>query len=189
MKIFIPIAFISAVTVWAVPTLVLDVVGPSSVVDVHNLRVKAILKNIGDETLKLLNDPRTILSTAITDTFRISSASGSPVFTGIMIKYKPSMDAALNKANTFTVLAPGQSVETTHDLAGVYDFTLTGTGTYHFSAENVFNYVDASGALKPIQATTNTHTFELAGSLAIDRAYTPSSWKREVTYTNCSAEQ
>ncbi|KAG9081839.1 hypothetical protein FRC07_014400, partial [Ceratobasidium sp. 392] len=151
--------------------------------------VKATLKNTGDETLKLLNDPRTVLSKAKTNTFAISSESGSPAFTGIKVKYVPSKAAALNKESTFTVLAPGQSVEIVHNLAGVYNFTHAGEGSYNFGAANVFNYVDASGALKTIEASANTHQFKIAGKLAAGNGYTPSLSKRAVTYTGCTSSQ
>ncbi|KAG8737889.1 hypothetical protein FRC11_001796, partial [Ceratobasidium sp. 423] len=62
----------------AAPGLALDVAAPSSSVDVDGLIVKATLKNTGDVTLKLLNDPRSVLSKAKTNTFSISSASGTP---------------------------------------------------------------------------------------------------------------
>ncbi|KAG9121877.1 hypothetical protein FRC07_001978 [Ceratobasidium sp. 392] len=189
MKSFVSAVLLSAVAVSAAPSLVLDVTGPSNVVDVHGLSVKATLKNTGDETLKLLNDPRTVLSKAKTNTFAISSKSGSPAFTGIKVKYVPSRAAALNKESTFTVLAPGQSVEIVHDLAGVYNFTRTGEGSYNFGASNVFNYVDTSGALKAIEASTNTHQFKIAGKLAAGNGYTPTLSKRAVTYTGCSSTQ
>ncbi|KAG8740761.1 hypothetical protein FRC10_003919 [Ceratobasidium sp. 414] len=189
MKIFVSTALVSVIAVSAAPSLFLNVIGPSSVVDVHGLSVKATLKNTGDETLKLLNDPRTILSKARTDTFRISSASGSPTFTGIKVKYAPSKIAALNLESAFTVLAPGQSVEVTHDLAGVYNFTLSGEGAYNFGTANVFDYVDASGALKTIEASTNTHHFKLAGRLATGNRYISTLSKREVTYTGCNENQ
>ncbi|KAG9088190.1 hypothetical protein FS749_002367 [Ceratobasidium sp. UAMH 11750] len=189
MRFFASTALVSAVAVAAAPSLMLDVVGPSSVVDIHGLSVKVTLRNTGDETLKLLNDPHTVLSLAKTNALRISSASGSPTFTGIKVKYVPAKVAALNKESTFTVLAPGQSFEITHDLAGVYNFTLTGEGAYSFGAANIFNYVDASGALKTIQASTNIHKFKLAGRLASGHGYTPTLSRRDVSYTGCTAEQ
>ncbi|KAG9090728.1 hypothetical protein FRC06_000907 [Ceratobasidium sp. 370] len=189
MRFLVSTALVSAIAVSAAPGLVLDIIGPSSVVDVHGLSVKTTLKNTGDETLKLLNDPRTVLSKAKTDTFKISSASSSPTFTGIKVKYVPSKAAALNSEGVFTVLAPGQSVEITHDLAGVYNFTLSGEGAYSFGAANVFNYVDASGALKTIEANVNTHKFKLAGRLATQKRYMPTVLKREVTYKDCSPAQ
>ncbi|KAG9092084.1 hypothetical protein FRC06_000253 [Ceratobasidium sp. 370] len=94
------------------------------------------------DTLKLLNYPRTVLSKAEIDNFMISSASGSLTLTSITVKYVPSKAVTLNKESTFTVLASCQSVKTTHDLAGVCDFTLSSEGAYSFSPANVFNYVD-----------------------------------------------
>ncbi|KAG8738136.1 hypothetical protein FRC10_007258 [Ceratobasidium sp. 414] len=185
MKFFVSTALASVVAVSAAPSLFLNVTVPSSVVDIHGLSVKATLKNTGDETLKLLNDPSTVLSTARTDTFSISSESGSPDFTGIKLKYVPSLDAALNEEGTFTVLAPGQSVEITHDLAGVYDFTKAGEGAYKFSAANHFHYVGTTGALKRIKARTHTRLFRVAGKLAAALERKPIG----VGYTGCSAEQ
>ncbi|KAG9118927.1 hypothetical protein FRC07_006296 [Ceratobasidium sp. 392] len=189
MRSFVSVALVSAVAVSSTPSLVLDVAGPTSIVDVHDLSVKATLKNTGDEILKLLNDPRTVLSKAKTNTFAISSESGSPAFTGIKVKYVPSNAVALNKESTFTVLAPGQSVEIVHDLAGVYNFTRAGEGSYNFGAANIFNYVDASGALKTIEATTSTHQFKIAGKLATGNGHTPALSRRAVTYTGCTATQ
>ncbi|QRV92782.1 peptidyl-Lys metalloendopeptidase [Ceratobasidium sp. AG-Ba] len=193
MKSFTSIAIASAVVVSATPSLVLDVAGPSSVVDVDGLSVTITLKNTGDETIKacLLNDPRTILSNANTDTFSISSESGSPKFTGIRMKYVPANAAALNKNSTFTVLAPGQTFEITHDLAGVYDFTSSGEGSYSFDTANVFDYVDAAGTLVNIEASSNTHQFKIAGKLgeSNDRTSPSRLSRRAVTYTGCSSSQ
>jgi hypothetical protein len=61
------------------------------------------------------------------------SASGSPRFTGIKAKYVPSKAAALNKESAFTVLTTGQTVEITHNLADVYNFTSAGEGAYTVS--------------------------------------------------------
>ncbi|QRV77968.1 peptidyl-Lys metalloendopeptidase [Ceratobasidium sp. AG-Ba] len=175
MRSFVSAALVSAVAVSATPSLILDVAGPDAAVDASGLL--------------LLNDPRTILSKAKTNTFIISSESGTPRFTGIKAKYVPSKAAALNKDSTFTVLAPGQSVEIVHDLAGVYNFTSTGEGAYNFEAGNLFNYIDASGALKTIEASTNTHKFKIAGKLAAGNSYTPNLSKRAVSFTGCSSTQ
>ncbi|QRV77969.1 peptidyl-Lys metalloendopeptidase [Ceratobasidium sp. AG-Ba] len=172
---FVSLALVSAVAVSATPSLLLDVAGPSSVVDVYGLN--------------LLNDPRTVLSKAKTNTFSILSKSGSPKFTGIKAKYVPSKAAALGKDATFTVLAPGQSFKIVHELAGVYNFTSTGEGAYTFGAGNVFNYIDESGALKTIQASSNKHKFKIAGELAARNSYTPNLSKRAVSFTGCNPTQ
>ncbi|KAG9084470.1 hypothetical protein FS749_005207 [Ceratobasidium sp. UAMH 11750] len=57
MRFFISTALASVIAVSAAPSLLLNVVGPSSAVDVHGLTVKATLKNTGDETLKASDYP------------------------------------------------------------------------------------------------------------------------------------
>ncbi|CAE6487170.1 unnamed protein product [Rhizoctonia solani] len=189
MKSSVSAVLLSAMAVWAAPSLVLDVAGPASIVDVDGLTVKATLKNTGDVALKLLNDPRTVLSKAKTNTFTISSASGTPKFTGLYAKYVPSKAAAIAKESTFTILAPGQSIEIEHNLAGVYNFTQSGEGAYSFNAANVFNHVEQSGELKTIQASSNSHKFQLAGKLAASNGYTNTISKRAVSYTSCTSAQ
>lgn len=75
-----------AACVAAAPSLKLTVSGPQSVTDVDNLSVKAVVTNTGSETVKLLNDPRTVLSNWRTNSFAIEGAAGSPDFTGIKVK-------------------------------------------------------------------------------------------------------
>ncbi|CAE6350519.1 unnamed protein product [Rhizoctonia solani] len=133
--------------------LALDVSAPPSAVDVDGLTVKATLKNTGDVTLKLLNDPRSILSKVNTNTFSISSASGTPYLTGLKVKYLPSKAAQSTQSSAFTVLAPDQTIEIDHDLGCTYSFTGCGESSYNFSASNVFNYVDESGKLNTIEAS------------------------------------
>ncbi|KAG8740760.1 hypothetical protein FRC10_003918 [Ceratobasidium sp. 414] len=60
------------------------------------------------------------------------------------------------------MLAPGQRVENTHDLAGAYKFTLAGEGTYNF---------------------------KLAGRLATSDEYALAPSKREVSYAGCNEKQ
>jgi peptidyl-Lys metalloendopeptidase len=72
--------------------------------------------NIGDEALKLLNDPRGPLNKMPTDTFAIQNPAGKqPNFVGIKVKYVPSQAAAIGKNDAFTILAPGKSVDVEHD--------------------------------------------------------------------------
>ena len=75
-----------AACVAAAPSLKLTVTGPSSVTDVDNLSVKATITNTGSESVKLLKDPRTVLSDWRTNAFAIEGASGTPAFTGIKVK-------------------------------------------------------------------------------------------------------
>lgn len=77
----------SAVSVSASTGLSLKVAGPSSEVNgVDALNVVTTVTNTGDETIKLLNDPRGILSKLPTQAFSITNAVGSsPAFTGAKV--------------------------------------------------------------------------------------------------------
>jgi len=80
---------------------------------VEHLKIVSTVTNTGDETLKVLNDPRGPLNKLPTDTFAITDAKGAqPSFTGIELKYVPNTAAALG---AFTILAPGESVVVEHD--------------------------------------------------------------------------
>jgi hypothetical protein len=90
--------------------------GPEAVEGVSNLKVTTTLTNTGDETLKLLKDPRGALSSAPAHTFTIADETGAtPAFIGKKLKYVPGTAIARNKESSFVVLAPGQSVDVAHD--------------------------------------------------------------------------
>lgn len=134
---------ISALAVSATPKLSLTIGGAEKSADSPALKVIATLTNTGNETLQLLNDPRGILSTIPTNTFRISSANGGdPTFNGLRLKYVPRYVIGKGEADSFTVLKPGESTKVPHDLFDAYDFTAAGAGQYHVNAQNLFLYVD-----------------------------------------------
>lgn len=77
----------SLTAVAAVPMLSLHIGGPSSVQSIDTLDVVTIVKNIGNEPVKLLNHPRSPLSFSPTDIFSISNDRGDePAFTGIEVR-------------------------------------------------------------------------------------------------------
>jgi peptidyl-Lys metalloendopeptidase len=77
---------LAAVAVSATPGLTLTLSGADKVDGVNNLKITATVKNTGDETLKLLNDPRGVLNKLPTEAFQIISESGeSPTFTGVKV--------------------------------------------------------------------------------------------------------
>ncbi|KAB5588004.1 Deuterolysin M35 metalloprotease [Ceratobasidium theobromae] len=160
-----------ALSVSAVPSISLAIGTSKQVNGVDNLTVTTIVHNTGNETLKLLNHPNSLLSTSETDKFEISSENGSPEFIGTMVKYVPDYAIRQNYNNndpaSFTVLEPGQMHEITHNLAGMYNFTSTGARDYKLSAHNIFYHVDESGNLATIEATTGSEptTFGIAGEL------------------------
>jgi len=87
--------------------------GPEAVDSVEHLKIVATVTNTGDETLKVLNDPRGPLNKIPTDTFVMTDAKGAqPSFTGINLKYVPKTVAALE---AYSILAPGESVVVEHD--------------------------------------------------------------------------
>ncbi|KAG9102739.1 hypothetical protein FRC06_001271 [Ceratobasidium sp. 370] len=177
----------------ASPSLKLTVSGPQVVTDVDNLTVKATLTNTGSETVKLLKDPRTVLSDWRTNMFAIEGAAGTPAFAGIKVKYSPELALKSGDESKFAVLAPGQSFELVHDLAGVYNFTRSGAGEYKFSASNVFQYVDASGKLVTVAADTQSHKLSVGGKLAslkgLPKHDRSGLARRAIGFRSCSSTQ
>jgi peptidyl-Lys metalloendopeptidase len=104
----------SAVLVNAATSISLKVTGPDSINSSEDLKITATVTNTGDETVKLLNDPRSPLSTLPADTFEFTSADNGarPSFSGIKAKYIPEVAAS---KQAFTTLTPGQSIEVEHD--------------------------------------------------------------------------
>ncbi|QRW14467.1 peptidyl-Lys metalloendopeptidase [Ceratobasidium sp. AG-Ba] len=191
MRAALATAVVSAAVlgVSAAPGLSLSMITPDSVNDVENLSVTTIVKNTGTETLKLLKDPRSVLSSTKAHTFNVAGERGSPQFTGMFVKYSPDYVVKKNNAADFTILAPGQTYELTHSLAGVYNFTNTGAGEFKFDASNVFQYVDAAGKLSKIEATTQSAKVGISGNLVSARS-TPRvearSLGKRVAYVGCS---
>ncbi|KAF8962979.1 hypothetical protein BDZ97DRAFT_1905037 [Flammula alnicola] len=172
-----------AVVVLATRSISLEVTGPPSVASVEHLKVIATITNTGDETVKVLNDPRGPLSKLPTDTFAITDATGAqPSFTGIKVKYVPKTAVALG---AYTVLSPGESIDVEHNLAQAYNFTASGAGSYDFRARNIFYVVNDDETISHIYADSKSHAAKISGMLASTR---PTLAKR-VTYKGCSSSQ
>ena len=78
-----------------------------------DFKVEATITNTGNETVKLLDDPRTLASSSPVDKFSIVHANGGrPSFTGIMVKYSPEIAA---RSGGYTILAPGDSIKVVHN--------------------------------------------------------------------------
>ncbi|KAK7024717.1 peptidyl-Lys metalloendopeptidase [Favolaschia claudopus] len=181
------VALALAAAASAAPGLSLSLGGPSAVSTVSKLHLTATLKNTGDVELKLLNDPRTVLNTFETDSFTITDPAGkSPSFHGIAAKYVPATIVKNNLPESFTVLAPGASIEIAHDLSKAYNFTSSGEATYDIVANNEFSYVDANGELQTIHAShPSRHTAAISGELAVARR----SLDKRISYRSCSSSQ
>lgn len=109
----------SAVAVSAVPGLQLALSGADKVDGLNNLKIIATVTNTGDETLKVLNDPRGPLSQMPTETFAISHDSGAvPAFTGVRVgTFKTTFQKhnliVSRRSSTFHLLLP-RSAKKTH---------------------------------------------------------------------------
>ncbi|KAI0785486.1 hypothetical protein BC629DRAFT_521998 [Irpex lacteus] len=179
----------SAVAVSAVPGLSLTLSGADKIDGVNNLKITATVKNTGDETLKLLNDPRGVLNKLPTEAFRIThdETGASPAFTGVKVKYVPH--TAATRGKSFTVLAPGEEVSVEHDLSTTYNFTTSGAGSYSFAAVNRFYFVDPETSL-PVELYADhpeAHNSAVSGTLAV--AKPKSNLSKRATYTGCSSSQ
>ena len=108
-----------------------------SVDGLENLKVTTTVANTGGQSLKLLNDPRGVLDPFPENSFTVTNPSGSrPSFVGARVNhtigyvidldanvldlpsqasYNSTLAAGLDDPSAFTVLAPGGSVNVTHD--------------------------------------------------------------------------
>ncbi|KAG8740570.1 hypothetical protein FRC10_004146 [Ceratobasidium sp. 414] len=172
---------LALVTLWAAsaasanPSLTLR---PASVSDVAALKITASLKNTGTETIRLLKDPNSLLSTWETDAFQVARsesglASGPSLnFTGIRVKYSPAAAVKSGKSELFTIIEPGATVNVTHSLASTYDFTGKGggAGKYKFKSSaraRTFLSVSADGTIAPLEATeTQVAEVSVSGRLS-----------------------
>ncbi|KAF9265889.1 peptidyl-Lys metalloendopeptidase [Marasmius fiardii PR-910] len=179
---------LSAISASAAPGLSLSVASTSgfnSFAGVENFKVSTSLVNSGDEPLKLLKDPRTILDPLPTDSFAINNAEGaSPAFIGAHVKYLPEWSILNNDEDGFVVLAPGESYEVEHDLSAAYNFTISGEGAYDVHANNLLYYVDANNEIQELQAAHEAgFKSSLTGKLAV------ASLAKRATYESCSSSQ
>lgn len=111
-----------------------------------NLNVTTTVANTGSKTLKLLHDPRSVLSNFPSDAFIITNSAGpSPPFKGVtvsyasgcmmgprsdilglrpQIKWSPTHAASLNDPSVFVILNPGQSIDVVHDREWIIPISL-----------------------------------------------------------------
>ncbi|KAJ8093481.1 hypothetical protein PM082_020338 [Marasmius tenuissimus] len=178
---------LSAISAAAAPGLSLAVAGSNSFAGVENFKITTSLVNTGDESLKLLKDPRSVLSAIPTDSFVITNAEGAvPAFIGADAKYNPEWVVKNNIEDAFVVLEPGASFEIEHDLSTAYNFTLPGAGSYDIRGSNHFLYVDpATNEIRELDASEEAPlTASFSGALALS----PHHDKR-ATYSSCSSTQ
>ncbi|CCO36873.1 Peptidyl-Lys metalloendopeptidase Short=MEP [Rhizoctonia solani AG-1 IB] len=116
---FVAAAFVlsTALLASADRSLSLKVASPSAeITDVDNFRVAATVSNTGSETLRILRDPRSPLSTWATETFGVVNNKGErAAFSGVKVRYSPQAVAKTGRADSFVELKPGESVTVEHD--------------------------------------------------------------------------
>ncbi|EJD37461.1 peptidyl-Lys metalloendopeptidase [Auricularia subglabra TFB-10046 SS5] len=158
--------------------LSVSLAGTEHFVGVANAVVSATVTNTGDETVKLLNAPNSVLSRGPTDAFAIASADGKvPRFHGLFAKYTP------HPGKAFTVLEPGQSVTVEHLLADAYDFTQSGAGAYRIDVAADF-YLATNEGVKTLTASVSPHTALLTGDLVKRASLPPPSLS---AFSDCTA--
>ncbi|CUA74790.1 Peptidyl-Lys metalloendopeptidase [Rhizoctonia solani] len=101
----------------------------------------------------------------------MSSKTCTPQFTGLNVRYDLSHAAKSIGASSFVALAPGMTTEVEHNLAGTYDFTQCGEGSYKLTASNTFYYIDGSGKPNVIKASTRSRQLKITGMLAAPRQH------------------
>ncbi|KAF8593650.1 zincin [Ceratobasidium sp. AG-I] len=154
-------------------------VGPDEITDISNLKVSVLITNTGTESLKLLNDPNSLLSLWETDGFYISKLNQGEVaaegpalnFTGVKVKYSPTTAIGEGRPESFVTLNPGVPLNITHNLASMYHFagSEAGPGTYTFKPKlraRTFHSVASDNTTGLITATeTSRTTIHISGNL------------------------
>lgn len=144
----------------------------------------ATITNTGNETLKILNDPRgfKLLWKRPANKFTITSFHGGrPAFRGIKVKYSPTVAA---QAGDFTVVPSGSSIDVPHDrvfklfckicpplkylylVSEAYNFTSSGVGAYEFEADNLFYINNEVSTLWANPSQAQAYSASVAGNLA-----------------------
>lgn len=149
--------------------------GSEQVTQSGDLRVSAVLTNTGDETLKILNQPDSILSPSwTTQKFHVTNSEGTLakfrdvrvsqhflfIFVcGIIIDYAIKVRLAAKittEATSYTILNPGDSIESTHVLDRLYNLTVTGASELYsitpFESARTFTYVSDDGTIAALVA-------------------------------------
>ncbi|KAL0064171.1 hypothetical protein AAF712_008893 [Marasmius tenuissimus] len=143
---------------------------PASSDDVTGLEVVTTVTNTGNETLKLLNNPMSVLSKWATDSFEVHNGDG--VAADFNALNSPSES---NDASEFVVLTPGASFEVAHEVGNFYNFTAAGPGSFTFKPSNIFQAIELDGSLTAIEASVDGIETKLTGKLASSKFVSPAS--------------
>lgn len=145
---FLVLALQLAASVQADPALCLSYVVSGTQSSVDDVTVDATITNCGTEDLELYPEPRGLLSTVPTKSFRVTNVDGeqkAPEFVGAVAKYSFSL------ATTTVPLKVGESTSVTHHLSRAYAFTDEGTYTIEPTYTKFF-YKDPTTS-QPVEIT------------------------------------
>ncbi|KIJ32707.1 hypothetical protein M422DRAFT_783363 [Sphaerobolus stellatus SS14] len=140
----------------------IETIGPFYIGSLSDLVITTTLINRGSTPLVLLRTPGSILFPNVTNNFDIvHEYGGSPRFLGAQMKYSLDILAANN--GSFLTLPPNTSLNITHDLSNLYDFSSTGKGIYHVHpARTLYEVSSAGGIPKPFPAGSfSSHSINL----------------------------
>jgi len=180
------------------PRLTVETSTPNVNVDgLEELKVTTTITNTGDETLKLINDPRGVLDPFPENSFRITDAAGfRPSFNGakvihtsgyltnlcahgfdfrFKVKSNPLYAAGLDDPSVFTVLAPGVSVHVTRDRKWdritFHPTIITSLLCVRLTRTGAGEYIVEPSSLFTYVDANGTPAFKLSGNLAVSRIH------------------
>lgn len=134
------------------------VTGPaSSVKSIDDLKFTSTVTNTGAEAVKVLKYG-TILDDLPTRSFKVTKDGQDVEFKGVKMTIDLNDDA-------YTVIQPGQTITTVHDVAQLFDFESAGAGKFSFEALTLFPMADES-ALTKVQAAAPSVEVEVTEDVA-----------------------
>ncbi|KAK7040256.1 hypothetical protein VNI00_009722 [Paramarasmius palmivorus] len=149
--------------------------------------IRATLTNTGSEQLKLLNDPRSLLSLAPTDSFIFTSDDEFyPSFTGMKLKYSLKYTAKNGDGSSYTILNPKEAIEIDHDLSDAYTF---GSREYLYgvAAQNKFyHWDDSTGQFEAVDAKVLSTTAKI---VAPSSRKARTAVEKRAQFTQCTTAQ
>ncbi|KAF8339203.1 uncharacterized protein EI90DRAFT_2470387 [Cantharellus anzutake] len=197
------LSLVAAVRAVADPPLHLTIRTPDELYDATALVATVRLKNVGNRTLRLLNDPYSVLTPHWeTNIWDIRNGHGGvPEFNGVQVKWSPALAAA---AQQYTVLVPGESRTYTHKLGEkMYNFSRLGAPrTYTVllgGSSRSFIHVPDNGVGDKLNLETVTSKVEVLGTPStiilgrtvppVNTLRSPRLSKRINTFQSCNADQ
>ncbi|KAL0959656.1 hypothetical protein HGRIS_011356 [Hohenbuehelia grisea] len=129
--------------------------GPSAVLSANDLRFNAVIKNDGEDDIKLLKYGTILDNELHTQSFIVRKEGRNVKFKGV----KPQLSLPLATDEAFTVIPAHQYINLTHNIGHLFDLESYGGGNYTFEAVSSFQVARLdirSGADVRVEAQSNT---------------------------------